>query len=46
MSPNSPRFALPFGLVCFAAAALAQQPYNWVNNPPGEKGGTVKAAVP
>jgi hypothetical protein len=34
MSLNSTRLALPVGVVCFAAVALAQQPYNWVNNPP------------
>ena len=34
MPLNSFRLWLPVGVVCFAAVALAQQPYNWGNNPP------------
>ena len=33
--PLSPiRLRLSVAVLCFAAVALAQQPYNWVNNPP------------
>jgi len=34
MSLNSIRLTLPLGVLCFAAVALAQKPYNWVVNPP------------